>query len=92
MNLLDMLLSPDHNGDRLPEIFVDHRHDICRAPAGRHWDTVVDTSGYVLHLVRAAAETVAPNVGHYTFISSISVDPDTSIFGIDEDASVRNPG
>jgi 2'-hydroxyisoflavone reductase len=38
---------------------------------GRHWDAVVDPSGYVPRLVRAAAELVAAD--HYVFVSSISV-------------------
>lgn len=40
---------------------------------GRTWDAVVDTSGYVPRIVGASAALLAPNVKHYTFISSISV-------------------
>ena len=41
--------------------------------ARRTWDAVVDTSGYVPRVVRAAAEALAGRVAHYTFVSSISV-------------------
>ena len=41
--------------------------------SGRHWDACVDTCGYVPRIVRASAEALAGAVGHYTFISSISV-------------------
>jgi 2'-hydroxyisoflavone reductase len=41
------------------------------------WDAVVDTSGYVPRIVGASAQLLAPRVGHYVFISSISVYGDT---------------
>lgn len=40
---------------------------------GREWDAVVDTSGYVPRVVAASAELLADTVGHYVFVSSISV-------------------
>jgi 2'-hydroxyisoflavone reductase len=40
---------------------------------GRDWDAVVDTSGYVPRIVRASASLLASAVGHYVFVSSISV-------------------
>jgi 2'-hydroxyisoflavone reductase len=40
---------------------------------GKKWDAVVDTSGYVPRIVKASAELLAGNVGHYVFISTISV-------------------
>lgn len=40
--------------------------------AGRSWDAVVDTSGYVPRVVRAAARRLAPAAGHYLFVSSVS--------------------
>jgi len=43
------------------------------ALAGRKWDAVVDPSGYVPRIVKMSAELLAPNVGHYVFISTISV-------------------
>lgn len=43
------------------------------ALAGRSWDAVVDTSGYVPRIVRMSAEALSGRVAHYSFISSISV-------------------
>lgn len=40
---------------------------------GRHWDAVIDTSGYVPRLVGASAEMLRGAVGQYVFVSSISV-------------------
>jgi 2'-hydroxyisoflavone reductase len=41
--------------------------------AGRKWDVVIDDSGYVPRLVKDSATLLAPNVGHYVFVSTISV-------------------
>jgi 2'-hydroxyisoflavone reductase len=46
--------------------------------AGRHWDAVVDTSGYVPRVVRASSRLLAESVAHYTFVSSLSVYRDFS--------------
>ena len=43
------------------------------ALAGREWDAVIDPSGYFPRLVRASAELLRGSVGHYVFVSSISV-------------------
>jgi len=48
------------------------------------WDAVIDTSGYFPRLVRASAELLAPRVGQYVYISSISVYADNSIPDMDE--------
>lgn len=40
---------------------------------GREWDAVVDTSGYLPRVVGASARLLAGAVGHYVFVSSISV-------------------
>lgn len=56
------------------------------ALAGRKWDAVVDTSGYVPRLVKASAELLAPNVGQYVFISSVSVYAREDQPGADETA------
>lgn len=59
-----------------------------KALEGREWDAVIDTSGYVPRVVRASAELLAPRVGHYLFVSSISVYQDTREGGIDESSPV----
>ena len=40
---------------------------------GRKWDAVVDTSGYLPRVVGDSASLLADAVGHYVFVSSISV-------------------
>ncbi len=59
-----------------------------KALEGRKWDAAVDTSGNVPRIVRASAELLAPNLGQYVYISSISVYADTSKPGTDETAKV----
>jgi 2'-hydroxyisoflavone reductase len=58
------------------------------ALAAGEWDAAIDTSGYVPRCVKAAAEVLAGRVGHYTFVSSLSVYADASRPGIDETAPV----
>jgi 2'-hydroxyisoflavone reductase len=43
--------------------------------AGRRFDVVVDTSGYVAADVARSAERLAPAAGHYAFVSTINVFP-----------------
>lgn len=70
-------------GNRFPD-----RDDGLKALEGREWDAVVDTSGYVPRVVEASAELLAPNVRHYTFISSISVYDSMAAPGTDEESPV----
>jgi nucleoside-diphosphate-sugar epimerase len=55
---------------------------------GRSWDAVIDTSGYVPRVVRASAAYLRDAVGHYTFISTISVYKSLPQAGMDETAAV----
>jgi len=57
------------------------------ALAGRRWDAVVDTSGYVPRVVRASAEALKEAVDTYVFISSQSVYRDFA-GDVNEDAPV----
>ncbi|HYI01458.1 SDR family oxidoreductase [Hyalangium sp.] len=83
-----------NRGKTRPELFPDveklqgDRDGNLKALEGRKWDAVIDTSGYVPRVVRASAELLAPNIGHYVFISTISVYKDMSVSGIDEEAPV----
>jgi 2'-hydroxyisoflavone reductase len=52
------------------------------------WDAVIDTCGYVPRIVGASAQKLRDRVGRYLFVSSISVYPDMSMPGVDEDAPV----
>jgi 2'-hydroxyisoflavone reductase len=58
---------------------------------GRSWDAAIDTSGYLPREVRASAGLLADSVGHYAFVSSISVYEDFGRIGADEDAPVLAP-
>jgi 2'-hydroxyisoflavone reductase len=83
-----------NRGRTNPELFpeaeklVGDRNGDLRALHGRQWDAVIDTSGYVPRVVRAAAETLSDS-GLYCFVSSISVYEDFSV-PMDEE-SARAP-
>ncbi|HEX3474297.1 MAG TPA: NAD-dependent epimerase/dehydratase family protein, partial [Kofleriaceae bacterium] len=63
------------HAELFPEVEKLHgdRDGHLEALASRTWDAVVDPSGYVPRIVKASAELLAPRVGHYVFISTISV-------------------
>jgi 2'-hydroxyisoflavone reductase len=66
-------------GETNPGLFPEAEHlrgdrdGDLGALEGREWDVVVDTSGFVPRIVGASAELLAPAVGRYVFVSSISV-------------------
>src|SRR4051812_34009720 len=72
-----------NRGQTRPELFPDverlrgDRDGDLSALDGRAFDAVVDTSGYVPRIVGRTLEAL-PDVGHYTFVSSISVYADLS--------------
>lgn len=80
-----------HNADLFPEVekLRGDRDGGLEVLKGRQWDAVIDTSGYVPHIVRASAELLAEAVNHYIFISSISVYTEFSPEGIDESAPLQ---
>ena len=61
-----------------------------QALAGRQWDAVVDTSGYLPRVVRASVDQLRDSVAHYVFISSISVYAEPTAAGSDERAPLRS--
>jgi 2'-hydroxyisoflavone reductase len=75
------------NAELFPEAERLHgdRDGGLQALAGREWDAVVDTSGYVPRVVRESARLLAPAVGMYAFVSSVSAYADVSRT-VDEDA------
>lgn len=79
-----------HNADLYPEVekLRGNRDGDLEALKGRKWDAVIDTCGYFPRIVRDSAELLADAVGHYTFISSISVYKDLAKPGVDEDYPV----
>ena len=76
------------NPDLYPDVAQVHgdRDGGLDVLAGRRWDAVIDTCGYVPRVVRAAADFLAGAVEHYTFISSLSVYADPLPVGADEGA------
>ncbi len=68
------------NAERFPDIerIRGDRNGDIGGLAGRQWDAVIDNSAYVPRQVQATAALLAPNVGRYVFVSSISVYPDFS--------------
>jgi 2'-hydroxyisoflavone reductase len=58
------------------------------ALSGRTWDVAIDTSGFVPRVVRESAQLLAGAVGHYTFVSSISVYGDFGRGGLTEAAAL----
>jgi 2'-hydroxyisoflavone reductase len=83
-----------NRGQHNPELFPEaeklrgDRDGGLGALAGRRWDAVIDTCGYVPRIVRASAEFLAGAADHYTFISSISVYAKLDRPGMDERADV----
>jgi 2'-hydroxyisoflavone reductase len=80
------------NADLFPgveKLRGDRDGDGLDALAGRSWDAVLDTCGYVPRVVRQSAELLAGSVSHYVFISSISVYADTRAPGVDEGSPVE---
>ena len=101
-HLVDSALARGHEvtlfnrGKSNPDLFLnietilgDREHDLDKL-AGREWDAVIDTSGYVPRIVRLSAQSLreAGSVKRYVFISSISVYSNFSKVGIDENDPV----
>jgi len=76
------------NPELYPEVerIVGDRAGDLGALRGRRWDAVIDTSGYVPHVVRASAAALSDS-GRYCFVSSISVYADFSR-PMDEESAV----
>ena len=72
------------------EVLGDRERDLSPL-AGRRWDAVIDTSGYVPRVVRASAERLAGAVGLYAFVSTISVYASWAAPGVDEESPLKQP-
>ena len=59
--------------------------------AGRSWDAVLDTCGYVPRVVGDSARLLADAVDRYAFVSTLSVHPDDVEPGATEDAPLFDP-
>lgn len=76
--------SPEWPGE-VEQLFGDRNTGDLKSLAGRKWDVCIDNPTSLPFWVRDAGKVLAGNVGHYLFISTISVYADGSKPGIDED-------
>jgi 2'-hydroxyisoflavone reductase len=79
-----------HNPDLFPAVekVRGDRDGGLDALRGRTWDATIDTSGRLPRVVRQSAALLAPAVGHYIFISTMSVYADLAQVGITENSPV----
>lgn len=79
-------------GDRVEQLRGDRISGDLKSLEGRKWDVCIDNPTSLPSWVRDAGKVLAGNVGHYLFISTISVYADGSKHGIDEDSAVAAYG
>jgi len=75
--------SPEWPGE-VEQLHGDRNTGDLKSLAGRKWDVCIDNPTSLPFWVRDAARVLKGNVGHYMFISTISVYADGSRHGIDE--------
>jgi len=75
-----------HSPNILPEAkkLIGDRNGNLSALEEGEWDAVIDTSCYFPRIARESAELLKPRVGHYVFISTISVYEDYAERNLDE--------
>ena len=77
--------SPEWPGE-VEQLHGDRNTGDLKSLAGRKWDVCIDNPTSLPFWVRDAAKVLKGNVGHYMFISTISVYADGSKHGIDENS------
>jgi 2'-hydroxyisoflavone reductase len=83
-----------HRGKTNPDVFpaveriIGDRTTDLSGLAGGEWDAIIDTCGYHPRDVRASAQLLASRVGHYIFVSTISVYGELTKPGADESTPV----
>jgi 2'-hydroxyisoflavone reductase len=77
--------SPEWPGE-VEQLHGDRNTGDLKALEGRQWDVAIDNPTSLPFWVRDAGKVLKGNIGHYLFISTISVYADGSKPGIDEDA------
>src|SRR6516225_5152445 len=85
LTLFNRGVSNPETVDGVEQLHGDREHDLALL-AGRRWDAVIDTSGYLPRVVRASSELLAGAVDRYAFVSSISAYGALPRPGLDEDA------
>jgi 2'-hydroxyisoflavone reductase len=68
-------------------ILGDREQDLDKL-SNRHWDSVIDTCGYLPRVVQMSASALKDAAAQYVFISSLSVYTDLRKIGIDENDPV----
>lgn len=79
--------SPEWSG-QVEQLLGDRNTGDLKSLEGREWDVCIDNPTSVPFWVRDAGQALKGRVGHYLFISTISVYADGSKPGITEDAAV----
>jgi 2'-hydroxyisoflavone reductase len=79
---------PAHRAAEVSEIHGDRTSDLDLL-AGRYFDAVVDTCGYLARDVRRSATQLSAD--HYTFVSSASVYAPTTIVPLSEHSALVEP-
>ena len=74
--------------DQVEQLSGDRNTGDLKSLEGRKWDVCIDNPTSLPYWVRDAGKVLAGNVGHYLFISTISVYADGSKHGIDEDSAL----
>lgn len=74
------------------ELIKGDRETDLKRLAGRSWDAVIDTCGYIPRPVKLSAEALKGSVGHYTFVSTLSVYPLEGASNRDESAQLLSLG
>jgi 2'-hydroxyisoflavone reductase len=82
------LTNPELYGGDVEQLHGDRRSDLSELQ-GRSWDAVVDTSGYEPEVVGRSVSQLRKAVGHYTFVSSVSVYADRLRSAVDESSAVK---
>lgn len=77
--------SPEWPGE-VEQLLGDRNTGDLKSLQGRKWDVCIDNPTSLPFWVRDAARVLKGNVGHYLFISTISVYADGSRHGIDENS------
>lgn len=67
---------------------IGDREDGLAALDGETFDAAIDTCAYVPRVAEAAAKELKGRVGHYTFVSTVSIYADFSLPGLHEDSKV----
>src|SRR3954452_12120694 len=82
-----------NNPDVLPqaERLSGDRNSDLSALEGRDWDATIDVCAYVPRQVRTLLEALGSRSGHYVFVSTVSVFPDSTPELFTEDSPLREP-